>query len=487
MQKIHFLVLFWITIHSISAQKSIDSTALRKDLDIFERILKKGHPGLYEYITQDSLDIIFETTKDSIKEGLTDLDGYKKMVAIADQIKDGNLKLLAPQTLKTDRYYFPLILKIINAKFYTDTEDHDIPIGSEIKKINHKKTSKIIHDLKKYTPSDGNNLTKKYRDLELKFGLFYAYEYGVTKTFEISYITPEGDEKTTTIEAESFVKVKLRNLKRNSYFASYHQKKNGFDYFDKYIGNLQPFVYYKNESNTAILVINSFRNDVQLFQSNLTKIFKEINAKKVKNLIIDIRQNDGGYRANAVHLFSFITSKTFKQYQNEYVVSLSIPEKKYVVKSFLNEKEFLENKFRYHPVYDGWKLNFDDMESLMVPDENRFKGKVYVLGSGINTSAAANFALNVKNDPNIVLLGEEIAGGYYFHIGEFPAYYELPNTGIQLILYMEKITHYVKDLSITRGSGIPPDKYISITRSDLIQGRDPVLDYIFKLVGGGNK
>ncbi|WP_109299067.1 S41 family peptidase [Aquimarina sp. AU474] len=484
MQKTLFIVFCWAIIQSISGQKKIDSTAIRADIDILEKIIKKGHPSLYEYISQDSLDYLIETVKESINNDFTDITLYKDILTITNQIRDGHLVFAAPSTIKTDQYYFPLILKIINTEFYTDTNDFDIPIGSQIKKINTVDVSNILERFKKYAPTDGYNLTKKYRDIELKFGQFYTYEFGITKKFEVEYIQPDGIEKIIILDAEPFVKVKLRNTKRNSYFAKYHNQENGFDFFDKFIGNKTPFVYYKEYLGTAILTVNSFGGDIRIFQSHLTKIFKEINKRKIRHLIVDIRQNDGGFRANAVHLFSFLTQKNFKQTTSSYVTALSIPEKKHLSRSFLNEKEFLNDKFKNHPVYDGWKLPFDDMETIMVPDENRFNGKVYVLTGGTSFSAAATFALNVKNDPDMILIGEETGGGYYFHNGEFPVYYELPNSKIKFAMFMEKVNHYTKNKNVPKGSGVPPDKYITISREDLISGKDVLLDYVYKLIKG---
>ncbi len=479
------IILFWINIHTLFPQKSIDSLGVKEDFKIFENILKNGHPSLYQYVEQDSLDHLFNTTKESLSKISTDIDLYKKMLTITDRVKDGHLLLFAPNSIKSEQYYFPLILKIINTELYTDTDDFGIPVGSKINSINKKTTSKIIESFKKYAATDGYNLTRKYRDIELKFGLFYAYEYGITKHFSVHYTEPDGTEKSIDLDAESFVKVKQRNTKRNSYFAPYHRQKNRFDFFDKHLNNKDPFVYYKEELSTAVLVVNSFGIDVRVFKSNLVKIFKELKEKKIKHLIIDIRNNDGGFRPNAIHLYSFVTKKPFKQMISEYVISLSVQEREYATRTFLNEKDFLTDRFKNHPVYDGWKLTFDDLESIMVPDHyNRFKGKVYVLTSGTTFSAASTFALNAKNNKDITLIGEETGGGYYLLNGQFPVYYEFPNSKIIMVMSMVKVENYVKDKTVPIGSGVPPDKYIDLSVENLIDGKDPLLDYLFRLIKG---
>ncbi len=466
------------------AQQYFSNEQLHEDFTILENILKQGHPSIYEYIDKNQLDSIFIDTKASLTEKMSDIEFYKRVVSATDQIKDGSLLVFAPKTINTEQYYFPLLLKIINTNFYIDTDDFGIPIGSKILSINNKNINRILETLKKYAPSDGNNLNKKYRDIEQKFGLYYLYEYGIHQEFTIRYSEPQGTEKTIVLPAESFTIVKHRNTKRSSYFAKYHLQEKGSNFFNKYVNSPVPYVFYKNNLKTAVLVVNSFNIEVNVFNSRLALIFEEINKKKIKHLIIDIRNNIGGNRANSIRLFSYISSTLFKQRINSFVSSLDIPEKNYLIRKYLNEKEFLKDKFYGHPTYNGWKLNFDDLEAIMVPHKNRFQGNIYVLTGGNTSATASEFAILAKNATEILLIGEETGTGYYFHMDEFPVYYELPNSKIELIMFMEKITHFVKDKTISNGSGLIPDRKISLSVQDLIDGKDTQLDYVLRLIGG---
>ncbi|MHA7059825.1 S41 family peptidase [Aquimarina sp. M1] len=484
MNRIWCIVFFVTMSTTLCAQKKLTRKRAQEDFKIFQNILEKGHPSLYEYISETDLDSLFSVVKESLSEDMTtDIELFKKMQQITGQVKDGHLMLFAPNTLNTTQYYFPLILKIIQSEFYIDTDDFGIPIGSKVIRINGKSSLHILEALKKYVPTDGHNLTRKYRDIELKFGLFFMYEYGVSREYTIAYIEPDGTKKNITLQAESFVSVKHRNVNRNSYFSTYHKEEDKVAFFSKHINTKEPFVYYRENFKTAILVANSFGVDIQAFKSRLVKLFKEIRKKKVKHLIIDIRNNDGGFRPNSVHLFSFLTNKLFKQRTSAFVSSLEIIEKQHATKTY-GEKEFLRDKFYNHPEYDGWKLNFDDLETIMVPQKERFKGNVYILAGGTTFSAGSALALLAKNDPDILLVGEETGGGYYFHTGQFPVYYKLPNSKIIMIMSMEKISHYVKDKTIPEGSGVLPDRIIQLSVEDLIQGKDSQLDYILRLIEG---
>lgn len=483
MKNILKILIISIISNAVQGQKQLNSVKATEDFTIFENILSKGHPGLYEYISKDSLTNLIAAQKNRIDDSINDINLYKSLATITSALGDGHLQLFAPNTLKTQNYYFPLILKIINTEFYTDTDDFSIPVGSKIDRINGIPSATILQKLKKFVSSDGYNITRKYRDIELKFGLYFAYEYGITKNFDITYRSPGSDDvKTISLAAEPFIKVRLRNAKRNSYFHSFHKAKDTIQYFEKRISNKSPYVYYPKDLKTAVIVVNSFRGDVKIFKSNLIKIFKEINKKRAEHLIIDVRNNDGGYRPNAIHLFNFITETKFKQRTKEFVVTLQIPEKDYIIQTFGDENLFLKAKFQQHPVIDGWEIKFDELETIMVPEKHRFKGKVYVLTSGTTFSAGTEFALDAKNDPKITILGEETGGGYYQHVGQFPVYYELPNSKIIVVMFLEKIEHFVANHDVKKGSGILPDKYITLDRNDLIAGTDPLLKYLYQLI-----
>ncbi|RZS92535.1 S41 family peptidase [Aquimarina brevivitae] len=465
-------------------QYTLGASKAKEDFTVFENILLQAHPGLYDHISKDLLSQLLTKEKTNLSDSITDIELYKKLLKISDPIGDGHLQLFAPEKLKIQTYYFPIIVKIIDGEFYTDTNDFELPVGTKITAINDIPAPTILARLKKYVPTDGHNLSRKHREIELKFGLFYAYEFGIVKEFKVSYESQDNSIlQSKVILAEPFIKVRLRNAKRSSYFAAFHQQKNDIRYFEKYIGNKDPYVIYKDALKTAILVVNSFSVDIKPFKSKLVKIFKEINKRKIEHLVIDVRNNDGGYRPNAIHLYSFLTNAIFKQRISEFVATLSIPEKDHIIRAPGDGDVYLRSKFHQHPVIDGWEIKFDELETIMVPNKNKFKGKnIYVLTSGVTFSAGTEFVLNAKNNPEILVLGEETGGGYYQHIGDYPIYYELPNSKIVVVLFMQKVMHYVTDNTLPKHKGILPDKYIKLTVEDLKKGTDPILDYIYRLI-----
>lgn len=466
---------------SIFGQKDLSNEQILEDYTIFKEILIGGHPSLYEYTSALAWDSIFRSFEQKEIKGVkTPNDLFKSVASLAENVKDGHLNILHPKidTLPT---MFPLQLKLIGGKLYTDTDDFGIPLGSEITSIESKYSQAIIKDMLKYAPSDGFNLTKKHLQIEKEFGILHFYEYGSKESYSVKHRTPDGIVKTIEIAPKSFESIGKRYPTRNSHFASYHQGVNRLEYFKNRIVEKWPFVYYIDSINTAVLTVNSFGLDPQKFKAKLIDLFKAIKKKKAKNLIIDIRQNMGGYRINAINLYAFLTNEPFKQRILESAITDVLPHEKHLIHTMSDYIEFFQMYFASAKKEDArWVLTEDHAQAEMIPYKKTFNGKVYVLIGGNTFSAASAFALSAKNAEQITLVGEETGGGYYFHTAQYSALYQLPNSKILVRVPFVKIDKYVPDKSVPKGSGILPDKEISLTVEDLIKGADSQLDYLVK-------
>lgn len=478
--RLNIFILNIILPFILSAQTELTKKQVHEDFTIFKNILRNSHPSLNEYTTKTQWDSIFESFENEINQIKNSSDLFKSINVIADNVNDGHIRVLHP-TMETLPSMFPLLLKIIDKKLYTDTEDFDIPIGSEIIFVDGIKSDELINRLLKYAQTDGYNLTKKYRQIEFEFGILHFYEFGAKSSYNITYITPNNQTKTIEILSQSFQSIGMRFPNRNSHFSIYHNKTDKLEHLKNTLGQKMPYVFFIDPINTAILTVNSFGVNPQEFKSKLIDLFKEIKKKKAEALIIDIRQNIGGFRINAINLFTFITDQPFKQRVSENVITSTLLEQKYIKNTMSDYNEFFKTYFKESvKKEDRWILTTDRAEEMMKPYKNLYKGKVYVLIGGKTFSAGSAFALNVKNDSKMTLVGEETGGGYHFHTGQFPVLYELPNSKIMFNLTLVKINHYVKDSSVKKGSGILPDTEINLTQQDLINGTDSQLDYIIK-------
>lgn len=482
--KIHntIIIIFLLPL-SFFGQKKLSREEVFEDYTIFKDILTIGHPSMYEYTSKAKWDTIFNAFEQKVIMGVkSSNDLFKSISYLADNVKDGHLNILHPK-IDTLPKMFPLLLKIIDGKLHADTDDFGILVGSEITHINNRTSKSILKDLLKYAPSDGFNLTKKHLKIEKEFGILYYYEYGSKNSYSIKYTTPNNKTKTIEITPKSFESIGNRYPLRYSHFALYHKSENPVEYFKSRIAKKWPFVYYIDSINTAVLTVNSFGLEPQKFKSKLVDLFKEFKKNKVENLIIDVRQNIGGYRINAINLFSFLTNKPFKQRISESAVTNVLPQYAYKIHALSDYTEFFEMYFASaKKKEERWVLSKDHALTEMIPHKKTFNGNLYVLIGGNTFSAASAFALSAKNAKNITLIGEETGGGYYFHTAQYSALYELPHSKIMIRMPFVKIDKYIIDNTVPKGSGIFPDKEIRLSVKDLISGVDSQLDYVVKLI-----
>ncbi|UKN02275.1 S41 family peptidase [Paracrocinitomix mangrovi] len=463
----------------VSAQTTLTQKQIRDDYRIFKSILISVHPSFYEYNTIEDWDSIFNKVEKTELNHLKNADEfYRTLCSIANNVRDGHL-MVYHSKMDTIPKMFPLMLKIIDSKLYTDTDEFNIPLCSEIISINGVSSSQLLDKMLKYVPADGNNLTKKYRQIEREFGILHYYEFGKFDQFEIEYLTPENQLTTTAVYSQVFEEIGDRYPLRNSHFALYHGYSDRNLYFQERINEKWPFYNFIDSINTAVITVNSFGLEPKEFNSRLIEIFMDFRKKKVKNLIVDVRQNNGGYRINAINLFSLLTNKPFKQRVSESVITSTLFEEEYIIDTLSNYDLFLTNYFANSIQENNrWVLKKDHAENELEPNKRRFKGHTYVLIGGRTFSAGSAFALNAKNDPNIALVGEETGGGYYFHTGQYPVLYQLPYSKIMLRISLVKIDHYVNDNTQPKGRGIIPDYNVNLSVEDLKKGKDTQLDFV---------
>jgi len=470
--KVKILFLTLLLPYIALSQNQLTKEQVLEDYKILKNVLTKGHPSLFEYTSKskwDSLFTDFEKNKITAIDNNNDL--YKSITKLTDYVRDGHLIVMRPQ-LDSVPNLFPLWLKIINKKLYTDTDDFDIPVGSEIISIDGLNAKELRDRLMKYAPSDGFNETKKDRQIEMEFGILHFYEFGAKPAYQVEYRTPMNEVITNTVESQTFESIGKRFTKRNSFLAQ------------KALSEKGPHLYFIDSISTAVLTLNSFNLDVERFKIALVDIFKNIKRKKTKNLIIDIRQNEGGYPLNTIKAFSYIANKPFKQQASSYVTTDILPKKQYsqnLVNGFTYETFFKKYYQNSTKTKNGWKSTTDENEPLMIPNKKKFEGKVYVLIGGKTFSAGSSFALFCKNE-GITLVGEETGGGYYTQTGGYPIIYTLPNSEIKILISFVKINRFIKDETVKKGSGILPDEEVNLTLQDLIKGKDGQLNYILKRI-----
>jgi C-terminal processing protease CtpA/Prc len=243
--------------------------------------------------------------------------------------------------------------------------------------------------------------------------------------------------------------------------------------------------------DTVLMAIDTFDNgrgspSFRTYRKLMTKAFSMMHqTAAITNLILDLRQNDGGYTRSEMFLYSFLANKPFKEMSSGQTNRNSIAFRELLSRNYQSRsaiKYFDRRLEREMVAEDGvtWELQ-DEWIIQGVPAEHRFKGKVYVLTGGRTHSAAAAICTRLKEHGNAVFIGEETGGVEGVFTAGTTLYYELPNTGVEVAVPILKYNNLTK-MPEDAGRGIVPTHKVSIRPEDLVSGEDRVLDFTLELI-----
>src|SRR6202035_1690729 len=166
-----------------------------------------------------------------------------------------------------------MVMFINNRSFIFCCQQNAELTETELLSINHLGMDEIIRRLFAYIPSDGFIQSRKNWEILEKFQLLYSIVYGEKNSFDITYKTPDGQIKRTSLHADLIKDVFCRNP---------------FPRPDKYL-NLK-----YGSDHIAVLTVKSFFNGFlektgENFSQFLDSAFNDMKNKKVEKLLIDIR------------------------------------------------------------------------------------------------------------------------------------------------------------------------------------------------------
>jgi len=426
-----FICSFVIT---LSAQK-IAPQGLRTDFALLRDTLQKIHPGIYRYKSKQEIDHIFDSCYASIKDSMYVTEFFALANFAIAAMEDGHSNCRMPRDVMNEyidrEKIFPAMVMFIHSKpFVYCCKQNDKLTGTELLSIDNQPMDKVMKRLFTYIPSDGNIQSRKDWEMNENFPFLYNILYGTKDSFEVKAKTTSGEIITAQLAADLY-----------KHFAC----PGPFPRPSKYLT-----LEYK-PGNIAVLTVKTFLSEFVKqtggdFKVFLDSAFNDIKEKKVKQLVIDIRSNQGGDDMNGAILYSYIALQ----------------------------------QFRYYASLESVHGRLPDNLTIQYPQANAYHNKVYILANGRSFSASAEFAAIVKTNDRGVFVGEEIGGGYYGNTSGEDVFVTLPASKLSARIPMVKYTMAVKNLGINNKS-IKPDYVIYPTIKSIIEKDDEQLTYTIKL------
>jgi hypothetical protein len=466
--------------------RKFTAAQLQEDFSIFRQSLEKLHPALYRYTSRKAMDSIFEATDRRLDRPMLYADFYKLLAFINAQVRCQHTALSpgAEDLQRISREGKMLPFEImwdfdpVKAYVFSDVSNEGgLRPATEILTINGLPVRAVYDTLMKYLFADGYNLTsKRVRLIPFDFQHWYYFFLERKDTFELEFLI---DNK---IVKKNVAALTIDQYKENG--KKYRQNKDAdVQRLMRYYLPKQKLKPYRLEflnKTTALLTLNEF-GSLEFFEES----FRKIKSRKIKNLIIDVRSNPGGWDDFGFKLFSYLIKRPTRYYDSLYTPVTDI---EFLLKySDKDAAWFHESKHLWWK--DGKPLANSVSEglSLQQPQANRFEGDVYVLMSGKSMSTTAEFTAATHYNNLATFIGEESGGAYEGGNGADFLAVTLPHTRLAMNIPLAK---YVMATSADkhRGRGTMPHYEIRKTVKDWYELRDPQLEFALKLIREkGNK
>lgn len=481
--RILLLFLFLIINHFGFAQQApIDTRnykhaveALKEDLTYLKTNIEEAHPAPFLFISRDSFERAFDEALASIDAPMTETQFRMVTNTLVNSIACSHTQIFNSRNFNSARhvnYYLPFSFTVFEDQLYIKENLSDstlIELGTPVHAINNMPSDSLVQIFKENAGSEGvNNALQQFWIKHFFRGFFWLW-FGDQPEFTISYKNENGTLITDTLSGL---------MEAPMPFSA--------DVFDSRYERVDTFSIRSNErifrphrlDYTAILDIESF--DPSSIKYRKKKLYPLLSSRKVRHLIIDIRNNLGGSLNSASDLLQHLLGAEFdyqiEQYHTEFTHAPDIQHpffyKLYTWFAFSNAKGKRKKQKNKEGVQNLYKIT---------PSKKyKFDGNIYVLMNGGSLSASSFFAAILKKFDRATFIGSETGGTANSIQTGAPVYpFELPNSKLLVqIPYARIYSNYEG----TFGRGVLPDYPIEYTAEDYFSGRDLELEKVYELI-----
>jgi C-terminal processing protease CtpA/Prc len=445
------------------------------DLDALFDALDRIHPAPYFNRSRELVAADRRELAATLPETMTRNEWWRRLAPLVASLEDGHTELaptpaffeplLAMLNSSTppanQRELFERIRRFPEGVVWLDEKRHMIVTstnlaeglsrGDRVLTINDRDADRLVGDWIKETSGDseahraaaslGNTLT----DL--------LAAHSITPPYRLTAAAADGAVRSATIEGSTM------------------QAKA-----DAARGRPANFIYRVLEPGVGYMDFYSMAGDVGPFKKRLGAMFRQLENDKVRTLVIDVRDNGGGYSEFGDELLRYITRTPYRSWSRQELKR----------STELRSQTEIAAPFHWFPLKyvatDPRRVYTGQLGTLAVwtepslrtphPAEPFFSGPVCVLTGSATFSAAVIFADTVKTFHLATIVGEETGG--HANMTMEPVSYLLPRTKLAVAIAAGRSVRANGDAN--DHNGVLPDIVVQMTAADIRAGRDPVLD-----------
>ena len=459
--------------------KALTATELREDLDRLRFTLEHAHPNLYRYTAKPRLDALFNSIRSGLNRPLTDLEFHRRLLPLADAIRDSHTSLQLPPDLQryfanNQRRVFPLDLRYVNGRPLVEadlSEAPQVPPGSELLSIDGRPMERVTQRLSAMIAVDGFAHATKLSRLNRSFWFYHATAFGPAARYVAVVRNSRSGQRTRHILAG----IPPRRL------AGREAREGGAAQRLDLAGD-----------GVAVVTLDEMSSPGT--GAFLHGTFERIAAAGVQDLVIDLRDCPGGNDKFNNQLFSFLVDRPFRFYRNRDFIATSYDDLRFIEYSlddFITAEQAgqLPPGQRERPLATltlpqllRFMLSVDGAEGAFAPAPAfRFTGRLYWLIGPDSSSSAAEIAAIAHHLGVGTIIGGEPNGAYQgLTAGAVPVL-TLPHSRIgiriPLIAYHNEVMP-----GLFAGRGAPPAFPVAQTLADAVAGVDTVMTFARALI-----
>ncbi len=492
MKRILLVCLFSMPFMAAIAQFS--KADLQKDFSYAEKALREIHPGLFRYQTKQQFDSTLAASYAQIKDNMSRRDFYKVMSGFISSIRCAHTVIIPKSnwadTLRTARFYFPFQIFFIGGEpilIINRSRNEEVSPGAVLLKIDGRPVREIVDEIFGHLFADGFNETLKYRQIHnLLFSYYYNAFISQADSFHIEYRNQEGQVKQVTLPSVSVAEAE-KNMRANPVNK---QIMEGISKESKVQFKDRDFRINKRKGIATIQLRAFFGGKTgkeadQKLGEFMNECITKTNKQHIRHLVIDLRNNAGGYDSQGQELLSWLIQQPVQYYKSMHTITNNSP---FLEKSSISKEELKELATRklLIPQPDSTFLVTEQANptlAILQPKPNAYKGNIYFITNGATGSTTAEFTAVAHHLKVGTFIGEETGGNYTGGNGAEYVGLTLPVTKMHLnipLVYYRNAVDEPKE----KGRGTIPDYEVSYTLQDLLTGVDTQLEFVYRLIEG---
>jgi Peptidase family S41 len=436
------------------SEPRFSAATVRADLDwVWSTLLDVGADP-FRTSQRSEVERLYRTTRASLTSDMNVREAWVAIAPILGALNDGHASLGFPDPLNDAPRRFPLRFALAeggDTLIIVRDRSQTIPLGSRVVSVEGI-TGERYRNLA--LAAFGGQTVALHRSRVWDSGAWASIAlFGDKPSYDVQWVAPNGAAGRAAIPGSST--------------PSAHATPASTD----------PYTYSTLHNGTVGYIDYRSCEDLPRFRTFLDTTFQTIAGSPVKALVIDIRRNGGGNSDLNDALWSYVTTKPFKQFGGMIEKSCARIKSEY-------------GHDKYVQIYgeaawnapDGTILRsgMDPNDNLITPGplKNRYSGPVYLLISVSTFSSAMSCASAAKDYGLATIVGEE-TGEPVNSTGEV---YGGTTPGLGLRAYVTTKV-YLAPKPHPNGRGVVPDIHVATTIADIAANRDPVMDRVFSQVG----